>query len=430
MLYTRLSALGILAVSVAVGWYVYSLEVSGARPFRLGLDLSGGSHLVFTADTSRTEPAEVAGAMDALRDTIERRVNLFGVAEPIVYTERSSALTGANEQRLVVELPGVTDTQRAIDMIGKTPVLEFRLQQGVGTSSVFAATPLTGRYLSRAQLEFGSQQGGLSNEPIVSLVFNDEGARLFEDITTKNTGQVLGIFLDGQPISTPVINEPIAGGRAIITGRFTPEEARTLVRDLNYGALPLPIALASSETVGGTLGEKAVAAGVRAGVWGFALVALFMVLWYRLPGVVAAVALLVYVIAMLALFKFIPVTLTAAGIAAFIISLGMAVDANVLIFERTREEFAHGKETKEAIVDGFDRAWNSIRDSNISSMITAVILFWFGTSLVKGFALVFGVGVLVSMLSSITVSRTLLMAIPLARRTTFGRFLLGSGVSH
>ncbi len=429
MLYTRLSALGVLVISVALGWYVYSLEVSGAKPFRLGLDLSGGTHLVFTADTSRTTPSEVAGAMDALRDTIERRVNLFGVAEPVVYTEKGSAVAGTSEERLVVELPGITDTQKAIDMIGKTPVLEFRLQEGGATSTTFTATSLTGRYLSGAQLEFGSQQGGLSNEPIVSLVFNDEGAALFEKITTENTNRVLGIFLDGQVISAPVINEPISGGRAIISGSFTPDEARTLVRDLNYGALPLPIALASSETVGGTLGDKAVEAGVMAGLVGFLVVALFMVFWYRLPGVVAALSLLVYVVLMLVLFKFIPVTLTAAGIAAFIISLGMAVDANVLIFERTNEELADGKGTKEAIEDGFARAWNSIRDSNISSMITAVILFWFGTSIVKGFALVFGVGVLVSMLSSITVSRTLLLAMPLSRRTALSRFLLGSGFS-
>lgn len=368
--------------------------------------------------------------MDSLRDTIERRVNLFGVGEPIVYTEQASSLVGNGEQRLVVELPGVTDTQEAVSMLGETPVLEFRVQPEEATSTAdFISTGLTGRYLSRAQLEFGTQQGGLANEPVVSLIFNSEGADLFEAITRENTGRALGIFLDGVPISVPVINEPISGGRAIVSGGFTPDIARELVRNLNFGALPVPISILSTETVGSTLGADAVARGLEAAFWGIVAVMIFMVVWYRLPGVIAAVALLVYVVLSLALFQAIPVTLTAAGIAAFIISIGMAVDANVLIFERTKEEIAKGKSTHEAIHDGFARAWLSIRDSNISSMITAIILFWFGTSIVKGFALVFGLGVLISMLSAITVSRSLLLALGIDRRDRWVRALFGSGFS-
>lgn len=430
MVYTRLYALAALIIGLGIGWLVYTSQMTGSHPFKLGLDLSGGAHLVFSADTSRVDPADIEDSMESLRDTIERRVNLFGVAEPIVYREKGSVLAGTADERLVVELPGITNVQDAITMIGETPVLEFRLQATQSTSTApesFVATPLTGRYLSSAQLEFGSQQGGVSNQPIVSLVFTSEGAELFEKITRENTGRLLGIFLDGQPISVPVINEPISGGRAVISGGFTPEEARLLVRNLNFGALPVPITLVSTETVGGTLGAEAAQQGAFAGAAGALAVAIFMVLWYRLPGVVAGIALFIYIVVMLLIFQFLPVTLTAAGIAAFIISIGMAVDANVLIFERTKEEMHDGKSTHQAIHDGFARAWLSIRDSNISSMITATILFWFGTSLVQGFALVFGIGVLVSMLTAISVSRTLLLAIGIDRRDRVAKALFGSG---
>lgn len=426
----RLLALGALLLGGFLGWWAYTGQVNQTHPFVLGLDLSGGTRLVYEADTSRVAQSDLRDSMDSLRDTIERRVNLFGVGEPIVYTERASTLAGNGAERLVVELPGVTDTQEAVAMLGETPVLEFRVQpEGATSTADFVATGLTGRYLSRAQLEFGTQQGGLANEPVVSLIFDNEGAALFESITRENTGRFLGIFLDGVPISVPVINEPISGGRAIVSGGFTPDIARELVRNLNFGALPVPIALLSTETVGSTLGADAVSRGLEAALWGIVAVMVFMVVWYRLPGLIATVALMVYVVLSLALFQAIPVTLTAAGIAAFIISIGMAVDANVLIFERTKEELEKGKSTKEAIHDGFARAWLSIRDSNISSMITAIILFWFGTSIVKGFALVFGLGVLISMLSAITVSRSLLLALGIDRRDRWIRALFGSGFS-
>lgn len=426
----RLLALGALLLGGFLGWWAYTGQVNQTHPFVLGLDLSGGTRLVYEADTSRVAQSDLRDSMDSLRDTIERRVNLFGVGEPIVYTERASTLAGNGAERLVVELPGVTDTQEAVAMLGETPVLEFRVQpEGATSTADFVATGLTGRYLSRAQLEFGTQQGGLANEPVVSLIFDNEGAALFESITRENTGRFLGIFLDGVPISVPVINEPISGGRAIVSGGFTPDIARELVRNLNFGALPVPIALLSTETVGSTLGADAVSRGLEAALWGIVAVMVFMVAWYRLPGLIATVALMVYVVLSLSLFQAIPVTLTAAGIAAFIISIGMAVDANVLIFERTKEELEKGKSTKEAIHDGFARAWLSIRDSNISSMITAIILFWFGTSIVKGFALVFGLGVLISILSAITVSRSLLLALGIDRRDRWIRALFGSGFS-
>ncbi len=431
----RVVALVVLIVGAVIGWSIYSGVHTGSKPFRLGLDLSGGTQLVYRADLAAIPGGDAAESMAALRDTIERRVNLFGVAEPIVQTQRSGAFAGAQEERLIVELPGVTDTQKAIALIGETPVLEFRmLKKGADLSELSTSTmsqmfepaAITGKDLASAELQFLGGAGTV-NQPVVALHFNSAGAKTFADLTKNNVGRYFGIFLDGVPISIPVIQEAIPDGTAIISGGFAAEEAKELARNLNYGALPVPIELISTQTVSGTLGDKAVRDGIMAGLWGVLAVALFMLLWYRLPGLIAVVALLLYIVVVLALFQWIPVTLTAAGIAAFILSIGMAVDANILIFERTREELAAGKNAQDAIRDGFARAWPSIRDSNISSMITAVILFWFGTSLIKGFALVFGLGVLVSMLTAIIVSRSFLMALGISANSGFTRFLFGSG---
>ena len=433
----RAIALVILIVGSGIGWYVYSSQASGTRPFKLGLDLSGGTQLVYRADLAAITSNNVADSMSSLRDTIERRVNLFGVSEPIVQTEHGGTLSGTSEERLIVELPGITDTQKAIALIGQTPVLEFRMLKkdadvsNIASSTInelFESSAITGKDLKSAELQFQGGVGSL-NEAVVVLHFNSEGAKIFANLTKNNVGRYFGMFLDGVPISTPVIREAIPDGTAVISGNFTPESAKELARNLNYGALPVPIELLSTQTVSGTLGGEAVRDGIMAGLWGVGAVILFMLFWYRLPGVLAGVALMLYIIAILALFQLIPVTLTAAGIAAFILSVGMAVDANVLIFERMKEELRGGKSSTEAIHDGFGRAWPSIRDSNISSMITAVILFWFGTSLIKGFALVFGLGVLVSMLTAITVSRTFLLALGIKARGGFSRFLFGSGTT-
>lgn len=432
----RVTAILILLVGALLGWYVYQLQSSGERTFKLGLDLSGGTQLVYRADLSALTEADSDDSMEALRDTIERRVNLFGVSEPIVQTQTSSALAEQKEERLIVELPGVTDTQRAIELIGQTPVLEFRMLKGETppvdmsastTNEYFEPASITGKDLASAQLQF---QGGTGQAtiPVVVLTFNAEGADTFARLTRENVGRYFGIFLDGVAISVPVIREEIPGGTAVISGNFSPESAKELARNLNYGALPVPIELISTQTVSATLGGEAVRSGIIASLWGFALVAIFMVLWYRLPGVIAVIALAIYLVLNLALFMFIPVTITAAGIAGLILSIGMAVDANILIFERMKEEMRAGKNTEDAIREGFARAWLSIRDSNISSIITAIILFWLGTSLIKGFALVFGLGVIVSMLTAITVSRTLLMALGVNTKSGIARFLFGSGI--
>lgn len=451
---TRIIALVILLIGLGLGFFTYKSEVqfrslaSGEDvttlskfPFRLGLDLSGGTHLVYKADVSQIDSSQLRDSMDALRDVIERRVNIFGVSEPIVQVQ-NGGFSNAGEERLIVDLPGVTDISKAVEMIGQTPVLDFRTENidfskdaqvdengqiNLDLNAQYVKTELTGRYLDKAILEFDQTTG----EPGVSLQFNKEGSLLFEKITKENIGKRVAIFLDGEPISTPVVNEAISGGRAQITGNFTPTEAKTLVGRLNSGALPVPISLISTQTIGPSLGVQATSAGVKAAIIGFIFIALFLIIWYRLPGLIAVIALSMYVVIMLSVFKLVPVTLTAAGIAGFIISIGIAVDANVLIFERIKEELRRSNDSiGESIHHGFRRAWLSVRDSNISSIITAIILFWFGTSLIKGFALVFLIGVLISMISAISITRLFLYSLNIKKKTKLTSFLFGSGFSN
>ncbi|MES2931353.1 MAG: protein translocase subunit SecD [Patescibacteria group bacterium] len=417
----------VLLVSGLLGWYV----LSPGHPIKLGLDLAGGTELIYRADTSLVQ-TDTQGALNSLREVIERRVNLFGVAEPLVQLEQSSAVAGAVENRLLVELPGVTDVQAAVNAIGATPSLEFRLAAASTTATStfdFVPTELTGRYLEKADLQFGSQGGaGVANEPIVVLTFTAEGAALFEQLTRDNVGNTLAIYLDGEPISTPVIREAISGGTATVSGGFTPEEARDLVRNLNFGALPVPIELVGSGTVGPTLGAEAYEAGLIASALGFLLVALFMILWYRLPGFIASVALVIYMLITVAVIKFMPITLTTSGIAALILSIGMAVDANVLIFERMKEELRRGEGAHDAVRIGFARAWTAIRDGHFTMLISSAILFWIGTPLVQGFALVFGFGVIASLISAVFITRVFLLALVPEEANRTWRFLLETGL--
>lgn len=409
-------------------------------PLRLGLDLQGGTHLVYVAATEGIPSGDAAGLMSALRDVIERRVNTFGVSEPIVQVE-TQGFGDSRQDRLVVELPGVTDIDKAVALIGDTPVLEFRTERTDGqtrtileaqskgerlTEDAFTKTQLTGRYLTRATVEF-PQTGSLT--PVVALSFNSEGEKLFAEITRNNIGKVVAIYLDGEPISIPVVRDEITSGKAVISGSFTPQDARALAGRLNSGALPVGIELISSQAVGATLGATALHDNLLAALYGFLIVSLFLILWYRLPGVLAVLALSVYVVISVAIFKLMPVVMTSAGIAGFILSIGMAVDANILIFERAKEEMKKGRSVHDAFVEGFARAWPSIRDSNVASMITASVLFWMGTSVVKGFALTFGLGVLVSMFTAITVTRTFLNALP-SGISRASKFLMSSGLTR
>jgi protein-export membrane protein SecD len=313
----------------------------------------------------------------------------------------------------------------AAGFIGMRQALDrFPREGGVGGDDAIQPMPLEG----------GGDHGDLvgvevrREDTVWQFRFNKEGGEIFAKLTGENVGKIIGIFLDGTPISLPVVNDAIKDGKAVITGTFGIEEARSLARNLNYGALPVKVELVGTQSIGASLGTNALNASVLAGIWGFIIVALFLILWYRLPGVIAVVSLAIYTIIMLVIFKFLPVVLTSAGLAGLILSIGMAVDGNILIFERIREELQKGRSLEEGIREGFARAWDSIRDSNLSSIITSIILYTLATSaLVKGFALVFFIGVLVSMFTAITVSRTLLLAIGVKSYKGITKFLFGHG---
>ncbi len=380
---------------------------------KLGLDLQGGSHLVYRAKFEEAKVDDPAEAVAGVRDVIERRVNAFGISEPVVQTN-----VVGDEYRVIVELAGIHDPQEAIDKIGETPQLDFRIEvpgEGATTENTdsttvdlavptFERTELTGKHLKRAVVNFDQLVG----TPEVSLEFDGEGSDLFAQITKNNIGKRVAIYLDGVPISAPVVQSEITNGQAVITGGFTLDEAKQLARRLNAGALPVPIELIGQQSIGPSLGARSIQQSIVAGLVGLALVMLWMIAYYRLPGVIAAIALVLYGVYFLALIKFIPVTLTLAGIAGFILSIGMAVDANVLIFERVKENLRDGKTLPYSIQDGFKQAWESIWGSNISSLITGLILYIFGTSLVKGFALTFSMGIVLSMFTAIAITRGLL----------------------
>lgn len=381
-------------------------------PFKLGLDLQGGVHLLYEADLSQINEKERSEAMAGLRDVIERRVNLFGVREPLVQVQ---------QERLIVELAGIKDVSEAIREIGETPFLEFKetkegyeeileknkkvLESKEGElEDPFSPTSLTGRYLKKAELGFEN----ITNEPLVLLEFNDEGAKIFEDLTKRNVGKPLAIYIDQILLSEPTVQEKISGGRAQITGKFNIEEARELARNLNAGALPVPIKLIFQESVGPSLGKISLEKSLEAGIYGFLLILIFMTIFYRLPGFFASLSLMIFVAYILTLFKIIPVTLTLAGIAGFLLSLGMAVDANILIFSRIREELKQGKSYLISLEDGVKRAWPAIRDGNLTTILVGLILFAFGTSFVKGFALTLVIGNSVNMFTAIFITNNFL----------------------
>ncbi|OGM99516.1 MAG: protein-export membrane protein SecD [Candidatus Yanofskybacteria bacterium RIFCSPHIGHO2_02_FULL_41_29] len=392
------------------------------KPFQLGLDLLGGTHLVYEADLSKVESADRADAMEGIRDVIERRVNFFGVSEPVVQVSA--------DDRIIIELAGISDVNQAISMIGETPFIEFKeeapdaqrlveefqAKQAAGQTDVlaeielqdklFLSTGLNGRHLKRAQLVF-DQQTGVAQ---VSLLLNEEGAVLFGEITKKNLGKRVAIFLDGFPISTPVVQSEITSGEAVISGNFSPQEAKLLATRLNSGALPVPIHLISQQTIGASLGAESVSASLKAGLYGLVFVAIFMIILYRLPGAVSILALLVYTLIVLTVYKLMPVTLTLAGIAGFILTLGMAVDANVLIFARMKEELALGKSVAFSVNEGFRRAWLSIRDSHVTTLLSAFVLYSFTTSIVRGFALTLGIGAIISLFTATIITRALLLS--------------------
>ncbi|MDD3102446.1 MAG: protein translocase subunit SecD [Patescibacteria group bacterium] len=487
----------------------------------LGLDLQGGTQLIYQANTSQIPDDQKVSAVEGARDVIERRVNVFGVAEPLIQTAKVG-----EDWRVIVELPGIKNVSDAIKMIGETPTLEFKeqapqtgasdpaaiaqynqmakqkaesiLQQALQPNADFSKlakqysedpgskdkggdlgwfakgmmvpefetavfdqlkkgettktlvqtsfgyhiikkvdertndkgemevtashililtqaqtapqntdwqyTGLTGKQLKSATMTFDPN----SNEPEVSLEFNEEGTKLFGEITTRNVSKPVAIFLDGVPLSIPTVNEPITSGKAVITGKFDMKEAKELATRLSAGALPVPITLISQQNIGPSLGKLSVQNSLLAGLLGLLMVMLFMTIFYRGRGLLASIILIIYALINLALFKLIPVTLTLAGVAGFILSIGMAVDAQVLIFERIKDEERLGKSSTSAISDGFVHAWTAICDSNITTLIICFILYQLGSGTVRGFGLTLGIGILISMFTAITVTRTFL----------------------
>lgn len=390
----------ILSLAVLAAFFVYPAGFGKKfRPWKLGLDLVGGSHLIYEVDLSQVDLKDRDSVLSGLREVIERRVNLFGVSEPQVFVAKSGEAS-----QLVVELAGEKNVNEAINQIGLTPLLDFREVEGEGTSTSFKHTKLTGRYIEGAQVSFDPT----TQLPEVVINFSDEGAKIFEELTEKNIGKPLAIFLDNNLIESPVVQQKITGGNARITGNFTLQEARQLVKRFNAGALPAPLTLVNQQTVSATLGVNSLRKNIVAGVVGTLLVIAFMISYYGLLGLFSAFALIIYIIFTLAIFKLVPVTMSLAGLAGFILTIGMAVDANILIFERIKEELKRGLSYKTAVEEGFKRAWPSIRDSNTSTIITAAILWFLTSSFVRGFALTLLIGVIISMFSAITMTRLFL----------------------
>jgi preprotein translocase subunit SecD len=415
------------------------LGISHQFNIRQGLDLQGGTHLVYQVDLSQVEEREAADAATGVVEVLRRRVDALGVAEPNIQKTRDNS-------RVIVELPGVRDVDEAIQLIGETAQLEFR--EGIEGESInengqflsgeydqWRSVGLTGANFRKAEVQFAQGSTAIISSPEISITFDDDGQKIFAEVTGRNVNKPLAIFLDKQLLSAPTVQGKIDSPSAVITGSFDLAGAKKLAIQLNAGALPVPIELVSQTNIGATLGTEAVEKSIIAGVLGLLLIMLFMIIYYRLPGVVAALALLFYTLVAMAIFMTLPVpsgtgvsygiTLTLAGIAGFILSIGMAIDANILIFERMKEELRAGRPLRPAIDDGFRRAWSSIRDSNISSLITAVILYYFGSSLVRGFAVTLGLGILISLFTAMTVTHLILQFLA---GTSLGRRLTWWGV--
>ncbi len=391
-------------------------------PLKLGLDLQGGTQLVLETKMEKIDPGSRDSALESVKNVIERRVNLFGVSEAVVVSSKI-----ADQRRILVDLPGLKDASSAANLVGKTAQLDFR--EMVGTPSaeatqsasailgMFKQTGLTGADLKSAQVTFAGTRA-VKAGPQVSIEFTAEGAKKFAEITKRNINKPLAMFLDETPISwpPPIVQQEIIGGSAVITGQFTTEEAKHLAIQLNAGALPVPVKILEQHSIGPTLGQESVNKSLIAGIIGLLIIVMYMGFYYGVWGLVADLGLVIYSLLVLAIFKtglFVlpPITLTLAGIAGFVLSIGMAVDANILIFERMKEEIRWGKNKTQALELGFKRAWSSIWASNVSSLITAAILYSMGQSLVRGFAITLAIGVLVSMFTAYVVTKTFLRLI-------------------
>lgn len=396
---------------LSVDLKLFGINIKKDFKTKLGLDLKGGSHLVFEADTKNIKAEDLQDSLSSARDIIEKRVNFFGVSEPTVQTIRSG-----NSYRISVDLPGVDQVKEAVALIGKTAQLSFREEKvsddkEATSSPVLVETGLTGKHIKKAVVDFNQQDGN----PQVALSFNDEGAKLFGEITSRNLNKKVYIVVDNFLVSDPVVRQPILDGNAVITSNFSVDEAKKLAITINSGALPISIKLVEQKNIGPTLGATEIRKSVYAGAIGLVAVLLFMILYYGKLGMIASLALIIYGLISLAIVRIIPVVLTLPGIAGFILSIGMAVDSNILIFERIKEEMRKGKDFDIASKLGFGRAIDAIKDANITTLTVAFILFnplnWsflpqFG--MVRGFALTLAIGVGTSLFTGIVITKRLI----------------------
>lgn len=372
----------VFVVLVASGYYMLPLATS----IKQGLDLQGGTHVVLEAvDTPEAKVDE--DAVQRVVKIIEKRVNEIGLTEPIIQRQ--------GERRIIVELPGIKEPEKAIELLGKTALLEFQDESGT--------TVMTGKDLKDAKAEIGQNKNN-----VVALEFSEDGTKIFADLTTKNVGKHISILLDKKVLTNPVVNEPIPSGKAIITGSKTIEEAQNLAILLRSGSLPVKVDVMEMRTVGPTLGQDSKDKSKVAFAIGIGAITVFMLVFYRLSGFVATIALIIYVMLLLFGLKMLNATLTLPGIAGVILSIGMAVDANVLIFERFKEEYHAGKTLRAAMDAGFSRAFGTILDSHLTSLISAIVLFFLGAAPIKGFAITLGLGIVLSLFTAITITKLLL----------------------
>jgi preprotein translocase subunit SecD len=405
-----------------INFYLFGKQVYKDYQLKQGLDIQGGMQVTLEANMSQIAEADREVALEAAREVIARRVDLYGISESVIQTAQKD-----DQYRLIVELPGVFDANQALSLVGQTALLEFKLQNQLDESVLleataspqiwlnsFVSTGLTGASLQRAQAQLDPQ----TSKPIIVLEMNESGRELFAAITKENVDQVLAVFIDGMPIMTPVISSPILDGRAVISGDFTIEEAKNLAIQLNAGALPVEIKVLEQKNIGASLGEASINQSIKAGLIGLALVLAFMVLYYGWLGAVAGISLLIYATLTIALYKVFGVVLTLPGVAGMILTIGMAVDSNILTFERMKEELRAGQPLLRALELGFGRAWDSIKDANLASIFTALVLinplnlsFLSTSGLVKGFGLTFLIGTLLSIFTGVFISRLLLRAV-------------------
>jgi len=407
---------GVVLRRPQIAFQLFGQPITNDLDLKQGLDIQGGMQVTLNADMSNIPATDRLTALESAKEVVQRRVDLYGVSEPVIQTVQSG-----NDYRILVELAGVQDSAQALQLIGTTAQLDFRLQNAspsaIATQSAlaffsqFQKTGLTGKQLQRSSVQFDPKTG----EPVVSMQFNNDGTKLFADITSQNTGKVLGIFLDEAPIMLPRINTPILDGQAIITGGFTLDQAKQLSIQLNAGALPVPIQVLSQNTIGASLGQQSVQESLRAGLIGLALIIIFMISYYGWKGLLASISLLIYGVLTVAAYKIMGVTLTLPGVAGLLLTVGMAVDANILIFERMKDELRSGRSTTQAMELGFKRAWNSIKDANFTTIFIALVLinpidatFLNTSGLVRGFGLTLLIGVLLSLFTGMVVTRTLM----------------------